>query len=124
MLLAAACGGCQPKDSGAAPTSAPSTFGDRGAAESREPLRRVEVVSHQSARVAETLLGRRCRVQLRRDALGVAGATPVPLAGRWANESSVEGSVVDLSDQWLVVRGAERRIVIPHASILLIELQD
>jgi hypothetical protein len=120
LLAAIAGGGCQPKQVDG-PASRPSAFADR--ADAREPLRRVEVVSQQSAKVAETLLGRKCRVQLRRDALGMAGNMPTQLTGRWANEATIEGSVLELSDQWLIVQATDRRVVIPHASILFIELQ-
>jgi len=123
-LVSLAAGGCQPKpvDGPASASTRPSGYSDRPA--SREPLRRVEVVSQQSARVADAVLGRKCRVQLRRDALGMAGNSPMQLTGRWANEASVAGTVIELSDQWLIVQASDKRVVIPHASILLIELQD
>jgi hypothetical protein len=127
ILLAAVAGGCQPKQvedpAGAASSTRPAIT-TAARPDSREPLRRVEVVSQQSARVAGSMLGRKCRVQLRRDALGMAGNMPTQLTGRWANEATVEGSVLELTDQWLIVQASDRRVVIPHASILLIELQD
>jgi hypothetical protein len=127
-LPAALAGGCQPKQVGdpavAASSSTRPAIATAARPDSREPLRRVEVISQQSARVAGSMLGRKCRVQLRRDALGMAGNMPTQLTGRWANEATVEGSVLELTDQWLIVQASDRRVVIPHASILLIELQD
>ena len=46
------------------------------------------------------------------------------MAGRWANETSVEGTILEMSDQWLIVQSPDKRVVVPHASILIIELQD
>jgi hypothetical protein len=127
-LPAALAGGCQPKQVGdpavATSSSTRPAIATAARPDSREPLRRVEVISQQSARVAGSMLGRKCRVQLRRDALGMAGNMPTQLTGRWANEATVEGSVLELTDQWLIVQASDRRVVIPHASILLIELQD
>ena len=90
----------------------------------REPVRRVEVTSASSTELKQSIVGRKCRVQIRRDALGMAGNTPVVLSGRWANESSVDGTLVEMTDLWLVVQATGKRVVVPHASILVIELQD
>ncbi len=125
-------GGCQPKDRETpftATTTRPAGAGGSGGAgaaypPSREPLRRVEEISQPTSKLAESLVGRKCRVQLRRDALGMAGNMPTQLSGRWANESSVDGTVIELTDQWLVVQASDRRVVIPHASILLVELHN
>ena len=74
--------------------------------------------------MAASLVGRKCRVQIRRDALGMAGNAPAAMAGRWANETSVDGTILEMSDQWLIVQSPDKRVVVPHASILIIELQD
>jgi hypothetical protein len=107
--------GCQPKNgdttSGAPPTSL-------------QPLRRVEVISKSSAELARSVVGRKCRVQIRRDALGMAGNAPAAMSGRWATESSIDGTIIEMSDEWLVVQSIGKRIVVPHASILVVELQD
>jgi hypothetical protein len=63
-------------------------------------------------------------VQIRRDALGMAGNTVADMSGRWASVASVEGTILEMTDQWLVVQAPGKRVVIPHASILTIELQD
>ena len=114
LIIAGATGGCQPKNADA-PTSHPT---------SHEPVRRVEVISRSSAALAVSLVGRKCRVQIRRDALGMAGNAPAVMSGRWATESSVDGTIVEMTDQWLVVQAIGKRVVVPHASILVIELQD
>jgi hypothetical protein len=76
------------------------------------------------AGLASSLLGRQVRVLIRRDALGVAGSTPMPTTGRWATQSSIDGAVVEMTDQWIVLTGAGKRYSIPHASILMIEMQE
>ncbi|MEA2711066.1 MAG: hypothetical protein QOF78_3667 [Phycisphaerales bacterium] len=103
MLCLAA--GCQPKSS-------------------REPLHRVEVIRSSSGQLSESLVGRKCRVQLRRDALGLAGNTIPEMTGRWSALSSVEGMILEISDDWLIVQATTKRVVVPHSSILFIELQD
>ncbi|MEA2735124.1 MAG: hypothetical protein QOE14_1575 [Humisphaera sp.] len=108
MLSLLAAAGCQPK-SGEAP---------------RELVRRVEVTRRPSGQLSESLVGRRCRVQIRRDALGLAGNTIPDMTGRWAAMSSVEGTIHELSDDWVIVQETRKRVVVPHSSILLIELQD
>jgi hypothetical protein len=85
-------------------------------------MHRVEVTSTASAELSASLVGKKCRVQIRRDALGMAGNAPTELAGRWARESSVNGTVVEVTDQWLVVDAPDRRVIIPHASVLIIEV--
>ena len=84
----------------------------------------MEVISKSSAELASSVVGRKCRVQIRRDALGMAGNAPAVMSGRWATESSIDGTIVEMSDQWLVVQSIGKRVVVPHASILVIELQD
>jgi hypothetical protein len=117
ISMAAMTGGCQPK-------SSPGDDAPASHQTSREPVRRVEVISRSSAGIAESVVGRKCRVQIRRDALGMAGNAPAVMAGRWANETSVDGTILELSDQWLIVQATGKRVVVPHASILIIELQD
>jgi capsid protein len=120
-MMAVAAGGCQPKASadGGGATSRPAMRES-----SREPVRRVEVISKSSADLADSIVGRKCRVQIRRDALGMAGNAPAVMSGRWATESSIDGTILELSDQWLIVQASGKRVVVPHASILVIELQD
>jgi hypothetical protein len=117
VIIVAITGACQPK-------SSPADDALTSHQTSREPVRRVEVISRSSAGIADSIVGRKCRVQIRRDALGMAGNAPAVMAGRWANETSVEGTIVEMSDQWLIVQSSGKRVVVPHASILIIELQD
>jgi hypothetical protein len=120
ILLAAtitASGGCQPKAN--EPAASATTR-----ASAREPLHRVEVMSRSSSQLAESVVGRKCRVQIRRDALGMAGNAPLVQSGRWASETAIDGTIIEMSDQWLVVQAPGKRVVIPYASVLTIELQD
>jgi len=122
ILIIAA--GCQPKNADAPGAQPASLSSSSSSSSSREPLRRVEVISRSSPELVSALVGRKCRVQIRRDALGMAGNAPAAMSGRWAQESSIEGTITEMTDQWLVVQGIGKRIVVPHASILVIELQD
>lgn len=119
IVTVTAIGGCQPKNADIGGGSATSAH-----PASREPVRRVEVINRSAAQWAESVIGRKCRVQLRRDALGMAANVPDDLTSRWASGSTIEGTIVEVTDQWLVIQGKGKRIVVPHASILLIELQD
>lgn len=112
--------GCQPKDREGA-SSRPS-FAAAGSP--HEPPRRVEVTTHSSPELANSIVGRKCRLQIRRDALGMAGNAPAGMTGRWAGETSVDGTVLEMTDQWVVVQAVGKRVIVPHASILIIELKD
>ena len=74
--------------------------------------------------LAGTIVGRECRVQFRRDALGMSNATGVAPTEDFRGTTSISGQVAELNDQWLVVQQQGKRYVIPHGSILLIEVQD
>ena len=74
--------------------------------------------------LAGTIVGRECRVQFRRDALGMSNASGVAPTDDFRGTTSVSGQVAELNDQWLVVQGQGKRYVIPHGAILLIEVQD
>jgi hypothetical protein len=116
--------GCQPKNAELA-TTRPASHTSYAPPSPREPMYRVEVTSRAQAQLADSIIGRKCRVQLRRDALGLAGNAPAGMTGRWAAEMSVEGTVVEMTDQWLVVQAdGGKRVIVPHASILVIELQE
>jgi hypothetical protein len=116
--VAVTAAGCQPNK----PAAAPSTQPGLAEASFREPTHRVEVMTRPNNDVAGSLVGKKVRVQIRRDALGMAGNAPTELVGRWAAESSVSGTVVEVTDQWVVVDVApNRRTFVPQASILIIE---
>jgi hypothetical protein len=74
--------------------------------------------------MAQSLIGRDCRVQFRRDALGMAGASPVGPTQQWNGQTTLKGKIVELNDQWLILSVDSKRYCIPHASILLIEVPD
>lgn len=84
----------------------------------------VMVRDASDANLADSLIGRPVRVQLRRDALGVVGNAPIPTTGRWSAQAAVEGTVLELTDQWLLLSGGGRRHYIPHHAILVIETAE
>lgn len=92
--------------------------------------RHVELTVHDatSAGIGQSLIGRQCTVQLRRDALGMAGNTPLGATQQWggSNRVSVSGKIVEMTDQWLVLQPTDpaQRYVIPQASILLIDVKQ
>lgn len=69
------------------------------------------------------LLGKPVRIQFRRDALGMAAPATLgpdaPSAG--GRTIALDGTLIDLTDQWLVLRGQGRTYWIPHHVVLLIE---
>jgi hypothetical protein len=123
-LVTTATGGCQPKDpDGASTRPAFAAAPERDQRDPRAPMHRVEVTS-TSAQLADSIVGRKCRVQIRRDALGLASSTVADMSGRWASVASVDGTILEMTDQWIVVQATGKRVVVPHASVLVIELQD
>jgi len=94
--------------------------------EAPAPMSRPARGGAAAAGVAQALVGRDCRVQLRRDALGMAGAAPIGPTQEWGGRVAVAGKVLELTEQWLVLQPSEsgRRYCIPVASILLIEVRD
>ena len=140
LSAVAAIAGCQPRNHGSAavdngaslqplqPTTRPAIYEIVPARTAASPGR-AEAMPNRTAGaagVSESLLGRDCRVQLRRDALGMAGAAPIGATQEWGGRVAVAGKVLELTDQWLVLQPQEtgRRYCIPVASILLIEVRD
>ena len=115
-------GGCQPKPQPATgPKLAEASLRDSSLRP--EPTHRVEVMTRPNYEVAASLVGKKVRVQIRRDALGMAGNVPVGAESRWSSETSVSGTVAEVTDQWIVVDvPPSRRMLIPQASILMIEM--
>ena len=92
-----------------------------------ESQRHVELVVHErgSSRVAETIVGQMCRVQLRRDALGMASNTGQSTNDAWAKRLSLSGKVLQVTDQWVVISGeAGKPICIAQSAILIVEVLD
>ena len=124
-LLALPIVGCQPNPGPPTDVTMRTTTQPAPAAR-REPAgRHVELMVRDASdtSLAGSLVGKDCRVQFRRDALGMAGNSPVGPTDNWQGRASLGGRVVELTDQWLVIAGeGDKRYVIPHAAILLIEV--
>ena len=70
--------------------------------------------------------GRRCRVHLRREALGVAGQAPYPLSGNnlATERAQLTGTLERVGHDWLVVRGDRSTYWVPREAVLAIEFAD
>jgi hypothetical protein len=70
-----------------------------------------------------SLVGRRCRVQFRRDALGMAVTAPLPpnSEGVGGRPAHLDGTVTAVSESWITLTREGVTYNIPHAAILLIE---
>jgi hypothetical protein len=66
-------------------------------------------------------IGRTCRIQLRRDALGVAGSHPVAPYAIGA-EADVEGTLTALDGEYLILRrkSDNKTIWVPQSTVLLV----
>ncbi len=65
-------------------------------------------------------------VEIRRDLLGAAAPSGIPaLTYGTASPYSVVGKLVSLDEQWIVVESnANKRVWIPRASVLLIQVEN
>jgi hypothetical protein len=77
-----------------------------------------------SSGLSGLIVGKRCRVQFRRDAIGMSGATGVGPTQDYRGMTSIAGTVEAINDQWIIVREQNKRYVIPHGAILLIDVQE
>ena len=72
--------------------------------------------------------GRRCRVHLRRDAMGLATVSPLPMSSRVTSPAvramQIEGVIDAAGDHWITLRTADRTYSLPVGSILAIEYLD
>ena len=73
-----------------------------------------------------SLVGRQCKVQFRRDALGLAAPAPVPPTGQGpgGRAVSLEGTVRSISGAWIVIERDGRSYWVAQSSVLLIEVLD
>jgi hypothetical protein len=123
MVLAASAIGCggkradRPTASMAAPTDA--TF-DEPAVYVRAP----DLVAGSAG--APDLVGRRVRIQFRRDAVGLAGPTPLgaDAPSTPGRTTSLDGTLTGTTNGWLVLRGQGKTYWIPQAAVLLIEVEQ
>jgi hypothetical protein len=70
--------------------------------------------------------GRRCRVHLRREAMGVAGQAPTPLSGNnlATDRASLVGTLERVGRDWIVVRGERSTYWLPVDSVLAVEFVE
>ena len=70
--------------------------------------------------------GRRCRVHLRREAMGVAGQAPYPMSGNnlAADRVLLSGTLERVGRDWLVVRGDRSTYWVPREAVLAVEFTD
>ena len=81
------------------------------------------VIAHSSL---NSLIGRRCRVQFRRDALGMAVGAPLsPTSeGVGGRPAHLDGTITAVSESWITLARGDATYNIPHAAILLIESHE
>ena len=74
-------------------------------------------------RLTRELVGKSCRVSLRRDALGLAGpGMAEPMANMIGGKPVlISGTIEVMNDSWLVVRSESRTYWIPTSAVLMIE---
>jgi len=67
--------------------------------------------------------GRRCRVHLRREAMGVAGQAPYPITGNnlATDRASIVGTLERVGRDWIVLRGEHSTYWLPVDSVLAVE---
>ena len=70
--------------------------------------------------------GRRCRVHLRREAMGVAGQAPYPMSGNnlAADRVLLSGTLERVGRDWLVLRGERSTYWVPREVVLAVEFVD
>jgi hypothetical protein len=111
-----------------APPSGDAAAYDAG--EAREPDRIDVVVAGPRGAAAasplSSLIGQRCKVQFRRDALGLAAAAPVPPTGQGpgGRAVSIEGTIRSVTGAWIVLERDGRTYWVAQSAVLLIEVAD
>ena len=91
------------------------------------PTRHVDLTVHDrpASSIAASLVGHNCRVQFRRDAMGLTSPSGVTTTDNWAHRMAVKGKVLQLTDQWLVLTGEDGKPdYIPQSVILILEVLD
>ena len=70
--------------------------------------------------------GRRCRLHLRREAVGVAGQVPYPITGNnlAADRAQLAGTLERVGRDWLVVRGDRSTYWVPREAVLAVEFAE
>jgi len=130
--LVSAIAGCQaaaPRPRGGADTILATTTssGDQDRRQSRtapgggEAAPSVQVVA---ADPIEPPTGHACRVYLRRDALGMAGAAPLApnLDAPIQRGTVVSGTLDQVTESWIVLKSNAGRIWVPRHMVLMLEM--
>ena len=70
--------------------------------------------------------GRRCRLHLRREAMGVAGQQPYPISGNniAADRAAITGTLERVGRDWLVLRGERSTYWVPRETVLALEFVE
>ena len=70
--------------------------------------------------------GRRCRIHLRREAMGVAGQAPYPVTGNNINadRAALTGTLERVGGDWLVLRGDRSTYWVPRDAVLAVEFVE
>jgi len=129
LVAAVAITGCasekKPAEEGRAPSLVyspserlPRDRGDHASAESV-----AQQVQQDDARPPA---GRRCRVHLRREAMGVAGQAPYPISGNnlATDRASIVGTLERVGRDWILVRGERSSFWVPVDSVLAVEFAE
>jgi hypothetical protein len=120
-------GGCAPKEKKEPEQSASSLVYSPAARISND---RADRASPDAATSQEDPVrppaGHRCRVHLRREALGVAGQAPYPLTGNnlATDRAQITGTLERVGKDWLVVRGDRSTYWVPREAVLAVEFAD
>jgi hypothetical protein len=85
-----------------------------------------ENVAQPAADEVRPPAGRRCRVHLRRDAMGVAGQAPYPISGNnlATDRASLVGTLERVGRDWIIVRGERSTYWLPVESVLAVEVVE
>ena len=91
-----------------------------------EPAPQPVPVVQPEPRITRDLVGKSCRISLRRDALGLAApGLAEPMANMIGGKPAlISGTVDAMNDSWLVVRGESKTYWIPTSAVLMIETQS
>ena len=70
--------------------------------------------------------GRRCRIHLRRESMGIAGQAPYPITGNniAADRAAVTGTLERVGRDWLVLRGERSTYWVPRDAVLAVEFVE
>ena len=110
----------------AAPSASTTSRADSGSPSPQEQSAAVTIVS--ASPDGRPATGRRCRVHLRRDAMGLATISPLPMGSRSTSPAvratQLEGVIDAAGDHWITLRTTDHVYSLPVGSVLAIEYLD